>query len=234
MMSEGSYGDYAQAVLAVYEERPAAERNLLFNAVIDESPRRVLDLGCGPGQELIPFLENSRAVCVGVDIGEDLANIALPFHESKGFAERANFVRAPGELLPFADATFDVVLCRVALPYMNNRRTIAEVARVLALGGTFLLKTHAPPFYVAMLRERVKTGSVKQIAYPVICLAGSIWHMVSGGQLAGGVWQGKEVFQTRRYLDREMAKHGLQIVGELADTNRQTPSFRIIKAAAKS
>ena len=118
-------------------------------------------------------------------------------------------------ILPFADKSFDVVLCRVALPYMNNRRTIAEVARILKPNGVFLLKTHAPPFYSAMLKERIKTFHPKQIAYPLICVAGSIFHHLSGRQLENGFWKGKEIFQTRRFLEKEFAKNGLEIKTEL-------------------
>lgn len=112
---------------------------------------------------------------------------------------------------------------------MNNRKTIAEVARVMTPGATFLLKTHAPPFYFAMIAERFQTLNPKQLAYPVICLLASAWHSVTGKQLSGGIWDGKEIFQTRSFLEKELEKNGLRIAGELPDTNKQTPSFRIIK-----
>lgn len=229
-MSDGGYSDYARAVIASYDARTETERNLLFDAVKDFKITRVLDLGCGPGQELLPFIENTDAVCIGVDIGEDLGMIAVPFFREKGHGSRANFVRGGGERLPFANESLDVVLCRVALPYMNNRQTIAEVARILKSGATFLLKTHAPPFYFAMFAGRLKNMNPKQLAYPALCLLASAWHSVTGRQLNGGIWRGKEIFQTRAFLEKELAKHGLHIAGELADTNRQTPSFRIVKA----
>ena len=112
---------------------------------------------------------------------------------------------------------------------MNNRTAIAEVARVMTPGGTFLLKTHAPPFYFRMLRDRAGTLNPKQVAYPVICLVAGLWHSLTGRQLTSGLFRGKEIYHTRRFLDSEFAKHGLRIVGELADTNAQTPSFRIVK-----
>jgi len=213
-MEAGSYSDYARAVLDTYGKRNADERNILFDALAGATIGRVLDLGCGPGQELIPFLVNSDAVCVGVDIADALGQVAIPFFREEGFATRANFVQATGERLPFADASFDVVLCRVALPYMNNRGTIAEVGRILSPGGTFLLKTHAPAFYIGMIGERLKTLNPKQLAYPVICLAAGLWHLATGRQLTSGIWKGKEIFQTRQFLEREFATHGLRIDGE--------------------
>ena len=224
-----SYGEYAEAAIADYAKRDAASRFLLFDAVRDLEIERVLDVGCGAGQELFPFLEKANAFCVGIDVADELGKVTNGIFANKEFSERAKFARSKGERLPFAGESFDVVLCRVALPYMNNRQTIAEVARVLKSGGVFLLKTHAPPFYSAMIRNRLKTLNVKQIAYPLICVAASVFHQMTGKQLENGFWRGKEIFQTRSFLEKEFAKNGLQITGELSDTNPLSPSFVIVK-----
>lgn len=221
------YEQYAREAMRRFRGRPAAERGLLVDAVGGANVGRVLDLGCGAGHDLIPFLDRTGALCVGIDIGEELGILAA---EAFGAEPRAAFVRGRGEELPFADATFDVVLCRVALPYMDNRRAIAEAARVLVPGGTLLLKTHAPAFYFKMLGERIGTLDPKMIAYPLICLAGGTWHWLTGRQPVGGFWRGKEVFQTRRFLERELALHGLSIKEGLGDDNRLTPSYLVRKA----
>jgi ubiquinone/menaquinone biosynthesis C-methylase UbiE len=224
-----SYSEYAKAALGNYERRDAASRYLLFEAVKDLKIEKVLDVGCGAGQELFPFLEKSEAFCVGIDIAPEIGKITNEIFSKKDYSNRAKFARSKGEFLPFSSESFDVVLCRVALPYMNNRQTISEVARILKPNGVFLLKTHAPPFYRAMLKERIKTLNPKQIAYPLICVAASIFHLLSGKQLQNGFWKGKEVFQTRRFLEKEFAKNGLEIKGELADTNPHSPSFVVVK-----
>ncbi len=221
-----NYREYAQAALANYAQRDAASRYLLFEAVKDLPIERVLDIGCGAGQELFPFLEKTTAVCIGIDTAPELGKVT-----KENFANQKNafFVRSEGEKLPFDDASFDVVLCRIALPYMNNRETIAEVARILKADGVFLLKTHAPSFYFGMLPGRLKTLSVKQIAYPLICLAAGSWHLLTGKQLQKGFWQGKEIFQTRSFLEKEFKRNGLGIKSLLADNNSQTPSFLVVK-----
>ena len=221
-----SYREYAQAALANYAQRDAASRYLLFESVKDLHIEKVLDVGCGAGQELFPFLEKTNAVCIGIDTAPELGKVT-----KENFANEKNafFVRSEGEKLPFADASFDVVLCRVALPYMNNRETIAEVARVLKTGGVFLLKTHAPLFYFGMLPARLKTLSAKQVAYPLICLAAGTWHFLTGKQLQKGFWQGKETFQTRAFLEKEFKRNNLEIKGFPADNNPQTPSFLVVK-----
>lgn len=229
MALTGSYQEYVELAIEQFARRDERSRYLLVDAVADKPIRRVLDIGCGAGQELIPFLEKTGADCFGIDAADELGAVGSKLFAAHGFSDRFALFRALAENLPFAPASFDVVLCRVALPYMNNRRAIAEVARVLRGGGVFLLKTHAPAFYTAMVRERWKTLSLKQLAYPLICLAGSAWHQTTGWQLEKGFWKGKEVFQTEKFLQKECAKNGLRIEGFLPDNNPLTPSYKIIK-----
>lgn len=226
MATLDNYYEYAHAALANHASKDAASRYLLCDAVKDLDVKRVLDIGCGAGQELLPFLEKTSAFCVGIDTSAGLADVAK---EVFGDEERVAAVRSEGELLPFDNDSFDVILCRVALPYMHNRKAIAEVARVLKPGGVYLLKTHAPPFYVGMIRERLRTFSPKQLAYPLICLAGSFWHSVTGRQLRKGFWQGKEIFQTQVFLEKEFRRNGMRIIGFLADNNPRSPSYVVEK-----
>lgn len=229
MTTGDSYREYTKQAIKNFVSQDLKSRYLLVSAVKDKKIEKVLEVGCGAGQELLPFVEKTTAFCVGIDIAEELGAVGKVFFEKTDCENRVALVRSFGENLPFADESFDVVLCRVALPYMDNRQTIAEVARVLRPKGVFLLKTHAPAFYFGMIGRRWKTFSLKQIAYPLICLTGGMWHLLSKTQLKEGFWKGKEVFQTRRYLEKEFAKHGLKIAGELSDTNIQTPSFVVVK-----
>lgn len=229
-MTESYYAEYARAVTASYERRSETERELLYSAVKGHDIKRVLDLGCGVGQELIPFLQNTQAECFGIDIGPELGQIAPDFLRNQGFDAGYHFTRAAGEKIPFADASFDVILCRVALPYMDDGLALAEMARVLAPGGVLLLKTHAPGFFFAMIRQRLSSLDPKQLAYPLICLTAGAIKTLTGRRPSSAFWQGKEVFQTHNFVRSECRKLGLKIEKELADTNPQTPSYKIIRS----
>lgn len=225
----GGYADYARAALEDYERRDARAKNIFFEAVKNSKIETVLDLGCGAGQELFPFLDNTNALCVGIDKGAELGAITKEIFSAKNYSERAKFVRAAGEKLPFADESFDAVLCSIALPYMNNRSAIAEIARVLKTGGLFVLKIHSPRFYFSMIGRRLRNFNLKMIAYPLICLTAGIYHHLTGKQLENGFWQGKEIYQTRKILRRICAENNFQIIGELEKNNLQTPTFLIKK-----
>ena len=220
------YEEYAQLSLANYAKKDAARRNLLFNSVKDLPIERVLDVGCGAGQDLMPFLENTSAFCVGIDTARELAKVTS---EVFGDEKRVAFVRSEGEKLPFASESFDVILCRVAIPYMNNRDAIAEVGRLLKPNGVYLLKTHTPLFYFEMIKQRAKTLNPKQLVFPLICLAGGVWHLLTGRRLQNGIWRGKEIFQTQGFLEKEFARNGLEIKGFLSDNTSLNQSCMVVK-----
>lgn len=229
MTKAGSYQEYVEKASADFAARSNDVRFMLADALADKNVETVLDVGCGAGQELYQFIEKKNAFCVGVDVAEELGKIGNSFFSELKCEDKVTFLRSIGAELPFKDESFDVVICRVALPYMDNKKTIAEIARVLRPAGIFFLKTHAPAFYFGMLKRRMKTLDLKQYAYPLICLAGGTFHNLTGRQLRDGIWKGKEVFQTNGFLQREFAKNNLKIKAYLPDDNIQTPSLMIEK-----
>ena len=92
---------------------------------------RVLDLGCGVGLTPQKLRLPPNWQIVGADV-----NYAAVCAAHSSFPQRA-FVCSAGETLPFLDASFDRVICNVALPYMDIPETLAEVYRVLNPGGLF-------------------------------------------------------------------------------------------------
>jgi ubiquinone/menaquinone biosynthesis C-methylase UbiE len=200
--------------------------SLLLKEAGGEPVARVLDVGCGAGQELLPFFKEKAAFCVGVDILSGAIKVAREELENEKIADKFGFALARGEGLPFAGGSFDVVICRVALPYMKNDAALAEMSRVLKPSGKLFLKTHAPAFYFAMMKNAVKEKKLKRAYYSAFCLASGTWHLLTGKQL---VVKGREVFQTEKHLRKQLRNFALKIVREMPDTNQQTPSYLIVK-----
>jgi SAM-dependent methyltransferase len=97
---------------------------------------RVLDAGCGTGNNLAHLRGRARAV--GVDVSED----ALRFCRTRGVvAARASVLS-----LPFPDATFDLVTSFDVLYHRwvaDDRAAVSELARVLNPGGLLLVRVPA-------------------------------------------------------------------------------------------
>jgi DNA gyrase subunit B len=91
---------------------------------------RVIDLACGTG--LVSQIFHGRvAEVVGVDVTPAMYAQAAPHLD--------RFVEAPGEALPFPDASFDLAVCRQGLQFMDDARALAELLRVLKPGGQLCL-----------------------------------------------------------------------------------------------
>jgi SAM-dependent methyltransferase len=96
--------------------------------------KRVLDVGCGPRGSL--EWADMASERVGVD---PLADLYLKLGAD---AHRMRYVMAPAEAMPFADGSFDVVSSFNSLDHVDDvERTAAEIIRILAPGGSFLLLT---------------------------------------------------------------------------------------------
>ncbi len=229
---EEEYLDYLQQELTMYKEKVlSGEGWKHFDHLADIEIGKVLDIGCGAGQQLLPFAQMDNIQCVGIDVTLEAGQVFSELFNSSD-KERSNvaFVRSSGEYIPFNDNTFDVAICRVALPYMDNGKAISEIGRVLRPGGRLFLKTHTPMFYIGMIKRRFRDLSITRMAYPVICLVGGIWHWITGKQLKGGLWKGKEVFQTTGIVKREAELSGMSVIKEETSPDYEAKSYIIEKS----
>lgn len=100
--------------------------------------RWVLDVGCGEGQ-VARHLAGAGARVVGVD--PTAAQLAVARDRAGGPV----YARAGADALPFRDGSFDAVVICLALEHVDDfERALAEAARVLVAGGTFLLLVGHP------------------------------------------------------------------------------------------
>jgi ubiquinone/menaquinone biosynthesis C-methylase UbiE len=100
-------------------------------------PRAILAIGCGTG-ELERDLEK---------LGHTLVSLDLSFPMLQAAARRYHLnalVHADAHVLPFATASFDIVLFPESLGYLEAEVALREAARVLKRRGRVLLTTYPP------------------------------------------------------------------------------------------
>ena len=105
----------------------------------------VLDVGCFCGNNLLPFASKGGN-CYGVDIHEDIVEKADYIFKQKGF--NGNFSKGSNTLIPYPDATFDLLLSVNTIHYESSRQAVKEAIlefkRVLKPGGRLYLSTVGP------------------------------------------------------------------------------------------
>jgi SAM-dependent methyltransferase len=91
---------------------------------------RVLDVGCGVGMYVRGFRQFTPHV-FGVEIEGERAREASAFGE---------VIQSPGEALPFAEGSFDLVLSHEVIEHVaDDRASVTEMMRVLKVGGRLAL-----------------------------------------------------------------------------------------------
>ncbi|PLL13652.1 3-demethylubiquinone-9 3-O-methyltransferase [Tabrizicola sp. TH137] len=110
-----------------------------FDRHIDWRGKAVLDLGCAGGF-MAEAMARRGAEVTGIDPAEGAIAAARAHAASEGLAIR--YDTGVGEALPYADASFDTVVCVDVLEHVADLpKVLAEVARVLKPGGLFLFDT---------------------------------------------------------------------------------------------
>jgi ubiquinone/menaquinone biosynthesis C-methylase UbiE len=222
------YDKYVRGEWQMYVDDASRRRDSL-DAVAGLEVRCVLDVGCGAGQELLPFVSEIGAWCAGADVAPESGLAARELFSELALDAQVVFVRAAAESLPFASGSFDVVICRLALPYTNNARCLSELSRVLRPGGALLLKIHHARYYTRKLRDGLRAGQPASALHATRVLVAGFIYQLTGRQPRTRI-PSRETFQTVGLLRRELSRVDMEIRRELRDSNPLTPSFVIIKS----
>jgi ubiquinone/menaquinone biosynthesis C-methylase UbiE len=138
------FGAHAAAYATSTVHAMGASLGRLVELVQPKPTWHVLDVATGAGHTAAAFAPHV-ARAIASDLTAEMLQEAAKLAKAKGFANMET-ARADAEALPFDDASFDLVTCRIAPHHFPDIPTfVAETWRVLKPGGTFALVDNIAP-----------------------------------------------------------------------------------------
>ena len=177
--------------------------------------KRVLELGSGGGCNLIS-LNGIPSKLTGLE------PVPVYFQLTPVFAEMAR-VPAPevvegfAENTPFADESYDVIICYSSHQYMDVNKALKEMVRVLASGGELILSNNTLFNFIA---ERVvqltKDFTLRGLKYDGLTIINTFYYQLFGNHLikTGSGSTANPIYPSYRYMCNLYKKEGMKLNAE--------------------
>lgn len=173
---------------------------------LDLRGKKILDIGCGNGRDLMRPAYEGAAEKWGIDPDERSIEIGMrSFPDLRltcGYAEH----------LPFPDAYFDLVTAQVSLPYANLPQAYREIARVLKPAGHIQFALHDWHWHMKFWRQAWRERAWKRVADLGFIAFASVTYTVSG-VIPPRPWNGaRETVQCEFRERRELERAGFSAI----------------------
>ena len=138
------FGKTAASYLTSAPHAKGASLERLVTLTSPQKDWRALDVATGGGHVAYTFAPHVARIWA-TDITQEMLDMVRAEAQKRGLANiRTAYAKA--EALPFEDASFDLVTCRIAPHHFDSIPDfLAEVQRVLKPGGTFALVDNVVP-----------------------------------------------------------------------------------------
>lgn len=158
--------------------------------------QRVLEIGVGPGTDLIRFAR-SGAILTGVDLTDRAVGLARRRLQLEGLS--GDVLRADAEALPFAADSFDFVYSWGVIHHTEHpQRAADEIVRVVRPGGEVCVMVYHRRSLVAV-QSWIVNGLLR--GQPWRSVGDLIWHYhESIGTTAYTLGEARTLFSTLRNL----------------------------------
>ncbi|WP_245328982.1 class I SAM-dependent methyltransferase [Bradyrhizobium centrolobii] len=136
-----------------------------LGVMLNLGPRaRVLDVAAGRGTSAFTLAMRFGCEVIGLDYSRRSVEAAKRDAAARGLSSTVSFCCGDTERLPFADGSFDAVVCECALCTFPDKRTAtAEFARVLRAGGRVGLSD--------LTRQGLLPPELESLAAWIACIA---------------------------------------------------------------
>ena len=135
---EKQFGSQASAYLTSAVHASGRDLQRLAERLADFPQAHVLDMGCGAGHASFAAAGQVTQV-VAYDLSSQMLEVVAQAASDKGFVNIAT-QQGYAESLPFADASFDVVISRYSAHHWHDvGQALREVKRVLKPGGAVII-----------------------------------------------------------------------------------------------
>lgn len=94
---------------------------------VDFTNKKVLEIGCGPGGNLLEIYRHKPSKLVGVDISSQMVELA----KSK-MPSDVEIIKINGTELPFEDNTFDIVLTATVLQHNTDEKMLKQIMKEIS------------------------------------------------------------------------------------------------------
>jgi 2-polyprenyl-3-methyl-5-hydroxy-6-metoxy-1,4-benzoquinol methylase len=142
------FRDHARQFDSIYEGKTAFGRwldrrfrssifiryALTFEHSGDLTGKTALDIGCGPGRYAVEFARRGAARVLGVDISDEMVELATAGAREEGVADRCEFMLADMFSSPL-DETFDIVVAMGVFDYVREPEALLVPMRRYAKQG---------------------------------------------------------------------------------------------------
>jgi ubiquinone/menaquinone biosynthesis C-methylase UbiE len=178
-----------------------------FSFAAFEPNMLVIDIGCGNGAQL-KKLESRGCRAIGVDPDRNRVNTCT----QRGVSA----IEGHAEKLPFANATFDGVICKGVIPFTRPPAAFREIQRILKPGAVGQFCYLSSGFYLRYLL----LGPDRWLRHRVYGLRALIntWFFEVTNRALPGLF-GDTIYQSQRQLRRYYKESGFTLL-------RETPSRR--------